>query len=357
MKVLEVNLERGWRGGERQTLFTAEALARQGVAVTVLARQGQPLAQAAREAGVAVAEVQGSAAAWRWLWRQGAGFHIIHAQTAHALTACVFSAWGHGRPVVATRRVAFALKGAASRFKYARADALVAISDAAAAPLEAMGLGPVLRIPSAVQAAPVAAAEVAALRERWVAPGKAVLGTVAALSAEKDPFTLVAAVARLAAQRQDFVFLHLGSGALQAEVTQAIERAGLQSVYRLVGFQPAVAPWYAVFDGFVMSSRSEGLGSSVLDAMLRGVPVASTLAGGLAEVVADNRGLGVPAGDAPALAHAMNALLDTAPAARAARAERAERALAWVQQQCSVGTMAQRYRVLFESLLSQGKLS
>lgn len=354
MKVLEVNLERGWRGGERQTLWTAEALLRLGVSITVMARRGEALAAAARASGLPVIEVAGGGAAWRWLLQHGVRFDIVHAQTAHALTACVFSAWGHRRRVVATRRVAFALRSRASRFKYARADALVAISDAAAAPLEALGLGPVRRIPSAVQAEPVVAAEVAALRQRWVPEGKRVLATVAALSPEKDPLTLVEAVRHLAAQRQDFVFLHLGSGRLQVETQRAIETAGLSGIYHLVGFQAAVAPWYALFDGFVMSSRSEGLGSSALDAMLRDVPVAATRAGGLAEVVADGRGLGVAVGDSLALAKAMAVLIDSDAHVAAARAQRIARARAWVQHECSVGTMAQRYLRVFESLLNQG---
>lgn len=351
MKVLEVNLERGWRGGERQTLWTAEALGKLGVEVTVMARRGEALAKAAHLSRLPVVEVSGNAEACRWLWRRGRRYDIIHAQTAHALTACVASAWGHRRPVVATRRVAFPPRGAATRFKYARCDALVAISGAAAAPLEALGLGPILRIPSAVRRETVEPEAVEALRRAWVPAGKRVLGTVAALTPEKDPRTLVAAVRALRQQRNDFVFVHLGSGALQAEIESAIRDAALEGTYRLAGFQDPVAPWYELFDGFVMSSRSEGLGSSVLDAMLRKIPVAVTLAGGLVEVVANGRGLGVTVGDAEGLARAMNELLDESPTTIAQRDKRVAHAFAWVQAECSVDAMAARYLALFQSLM------
>src|SRR5690606_17107224 len=134
---------------------------------------------------------------------------------------------------------------------------LVAISRAAAAPLEAAGLGPVDIIPSAVQLEAVAADEAAKLRQRWVPENKKVLATVAALTAEKDPLTLIKAVQQLAAQRKDFVFLHIGEGAMRPELEQAIAEAALQDVYKLAGFQDPVAPWYELFDGYVMSSRSE----------------------------------------------------------------------------------------------------
>src|SRR3546814_16565040 len=63
-------------------------------------------------------------------------------------------------------------------------------------------------------------------------------------------------------------------------------------------------------DLFVLTSTSEALGSSVLDAFLYSVPVVSTNAGGLAEVLADGRGLLCEVGDHLALAQAMARVLD-----------------------------------------------
>ncbi len=67
------------------------------------------------------------------------------------------------------------------------------------------------------------------------------------------------------------------------------------------------------FDVFVMSSVTEGLGTSALDAMASGRPVVATRAGGLSEVVDDGyTGLLVPVRDAPALAAAIIRLLKDA---------------------------------------------
>jgi glycosyltransferase involved in cell wall biosynthesis len=64
------------------------------------------------------------------------------------------------------------------------------------------------------------------------------------------------------------------------------------------------------FTLFCLSSRSEGLGTSLLDAMNFARPVVATSAGGIPEAVEDGvNGRIVPVGDSAALAHALAALL------------------------------------------------
>jgi len=60
---------------------------------------------------------------------------------------------------------------------------------------------------------------------------------------------------------------------------------------------------------FVMSSREEGLGTAVLDAMALGIPVASTAAGGLPEMLGEGAGVLAQAQDPEALATAVARLL------------------------------------------------
>src|SRR5690606_36111335 len=118
----------GWRGGERQTLWSALRFRDAGHDVALLAREGEPLAMAAVEAGLTVHGLQGSAQALPFLATQGRRFDILHSQTAHMLSWCVMTKWLHRRPIVCSRRVAFALGGGFSRLKYRLADKVVAIS-------------------------------------------------------------------------------------------------------------------------------------------------------------------------------------------------------------------------------------
>nr|MBF0685494.1 glycosyltransferase [Pseudomonas sp.] len=136
-------------------------------------------------------------------------------------------------------------------------------------------------------------------------------------------------------------------------IAAAVKAAGLQDHYRLMGFHRNPEDLYACMDGYVMSSREEGLGSSVLDALMRRVPVASTDAGGLKEVLCDGRGLLSPVGDAQALARNMERLISDETASRMQRQDMIDSAHAWVRRECDVDSMGDRYLALFEELLRQ----
>jgi glycosyltransferase involved in cell wall biosynthesis len=79
------------------------------------------------------------------------------------------------------------------------------------------------------------------------------------------------------------------------------------------GFQQDVGSWIAAMDVFAFPSREEGLGSSVLDAMLLGVPVVSSTVGGLPELIgSEQRGLLVGDGDPQTWAAAIRRMLEDA---------------------------------------------
>lgn len=351
MKLLQLNFEKGWRGGERQTLLCMQAFRQRGHEVSLLARRGGELARRAKEQGFPVHEFAGPFQACRFLAGQGRHFDILHAQTAGTLTwlALLKPLLGR-RPLVFTRRTAFPLhaaKATRTRWKWQRADALVAISQAAAAEPERLGLHPLL-IPSAVLPRPLNEALLDEFAREHVPQGKRVIATVAALTAEKDPLTMIQAVHLLRQKRDDFVFLHIGAGGDSEQAArERVATLGLEDTYRFTGFHSGIDDLYRLMDVFVSSSLHEALGTSVLDAFQYGVPVVATRAGGLVHSLADGRGLLCPVGDALALADAVDRVLSDA----ALRAGMVERARAWVQREHDVDVMAGRYLDLYATLL------
>jgi glycosyltransferase involved in cell wall biosynthesis len=92
----------------------------------------------------------------------------------------------------------------------------------------------------------------------------------------------------------------------------------------------------AAFDVFALSSRWEGLGLVLLEAMSRGVPIAATRGGAIPEVLAGGElGLLSDVGDAAGLRANIQAFRDD-PALRADFAERGKRA---IRERYSVAAM------------------
>lgn len=349
MRILQCNTERTWRGGERQTLFLATALARLGPEVEILCLEGTPLHQRAAERGLPVHPVSGSAATMRFLATRGSHYDILHAQTAKAQSQAVLTRFLHHKPIVYTRRVDFVPKGLGTRLKYRATDKVVAISNAIAAILHDFGVVDVPVLPSVLEPYELDQNAVISLRMALQLPAdKRVLGTVGSLVPHKDPLTMVKAVAALKKLRgDDFTFIHLGDGPLLPAVQSEIARYNLQSCYLLPGHVPDIAPYMGLFEVFAMSSIEEGLGSTVLDAFLLSIPVASTSAGGLAECVGDRGLLSEPL-DAQALASNIQHLLEDVALRSSFTARARDYVLLTHQPQRS----ARNYLDIFASLLN-----
>ena len=86
MRILQLNFERGWRGGERQTLLSLLHMQQAGHQVSLLARRDEELAKRAKEQGLSVVECASVGAALRYLLLHGRGFDIVHSQTASCMS-------------------------------------------------------------------------------------------------------------------------------------------------------------------------------------------------------------------------------------------------------------------------------
>jgi glycosyltransferase involved in cell wall biosynthesis len=134
------------------------------------------------------------------------------------------------------------------------------------------------------------------------------LVAVGRLQKPKDLLTLVRALGRL---RSRFAALIVGDGPDRPRVEEEIDRLGLDREVVLAGDSGDVAELLARSDVFVLSSTSEGLPISILEAMAAGLPVVASSVGGVPEAVADGEtGLLVPPRDPVRLAAALERLLD-----------------------------------------------
>jgi glycosyltransferase involved in cell wall biosynthesis len=297
LRVLHVDTERGWRGGERQALWLALELARRGHTSVIAARVGEPLAERASAGGVPVADCSpfseiDPVAAWR-LRRLIRFWHIdvVHAHTAHAVAVAALATTRMAVPLVVSRRVDFPLRdNAGTRWKYGRASAIVAISHAVAAVLERCGIAAdrIHVVPDGVDVHRTLEPATRELLASLGVPASApVVVQVAQLVGHKDPINFVRAMARVRERVPAAHGLLVGDGPLRDDVKREVLALGLDAVVHIVGYRTDADALLAAADVACLSSREEGMGSVLLDALAFGLPIAATRAGGIPEVIVD----------------------------------------------------------------------
>lgn len=175
-----------------------------------------------------------------------------------------------------------------------------------------------------------------------------VITTVARLSQQKDPRTLIQAIARLnRPERERIVCLWCGAGPLREDVLNFARQLGVSEHVRLLGVRQDIPDILLASDVFVLASLYEGLPFALLEAMATGVPVVATDVVGNRDVVIDrHNGRLISAGSPEMLADAIEELLTNAPLASAYAA----RAVSYVERHFSVSAMARATAEIYFSL-------
>jgi glycosyltransferase involved in cell wall biosynthesis len=320
---LHIDTARTWRGGQNQVLVTVLGLRALGHRTMLVAHPGGQLRARAKEGldliPLAPRTEMDLGAAWR-LSRLLKRLQpdIVHAHDPHAVAmaalALSMSTQLAKPPLVASRRVDFHLRaGSLSRWKYRQVDCFICASEAIRRMLVGDGV-PAARtvtVHEGIDVERVARAPRARLHEELFLPHQApIVGNVAALVPHKGQRHLIAAAALVVRKVPDARFVIAGEGELRPTLERLIKEHRLEKHVLLAGFRPDVLALHQAFDVFVMSSVTEGLGTSLLDAMAAARPIVATATGGIPEVVVDGEtGILVPPRDDAAMAEAIVRLL------------------------------------------------
>lgn len=358
LRILHLDTEPTWRGGERQVFWLAGELKRRGHAVWVACRPEAPLAQRCQTAGLPIAEMAPKGEWDIWAAKDLRTFlrdnrvDILHAHTAHAVGLGALASIPKICPFIATRRVDFPLRrNPLSVWKYGRLDEIVAISEKVRDVMLDNGWhGPKISvIHSGIDPSdyPQPSRRAQIRQAKGIRLEDVVLVNAAALVPHKDQDTLIRAVARLRQTKPDVRLLILGEGKLRNQLTKLIGELNLQSAVQLMGHRDDVLDYIALSDVFVLSSVEEGLGTSLLDAMALGIPAVATKAGGIPEIFGPTANdVLVPSKNPDALALALLKILDD-PAERAKRSNWGRERLAFF----SVNRMVDQYEGLYARVL------
>jgi glycosyltransferase involved in cell wall biosynthesis len=326
LRVLHLNTERGYRGGEIQTLLLARELRKRGHVNVLAVPRGTVLADHAAQDGFDT-----HAFPMRGEWDVAAalrlralvrGFrpHVLHAHTPHAGALALLARMGGRSPkIVLSRRVSVPIKGNfLSRLKYKSADAVLCVSQAVLGGLLAAGLPSeklFLARSSTNFEALIPSASRSEIRARLgIPPASFVVGNVAHFDRHKGQRRLLEAFAVFCRKRQgaESSLLLAGKGPLLEECRRyAAAVPDLAGRVFFAGESKIVADMYAVMDVFFLSTISpmEGWSGVLREAMGLGLPAIATDQPSNREAVSHGEtGWLVPPDDAAAWAQAMAAM-------------------------------------------------
>ncbi len=362
MKIIHLNTEKTWRGGERQTFWLARELRDNGHEVWVACRPDFPLSQECEKAGLRVISIQpwmeaDVFAAWRLRrFLKAQGIDILHAHTGHAVGLGALAVSGSCVRFLCTRRVDFPLKrNFLSQWKYGKLHGMAVISQKIYDVVQSSGFSlPGLSvIPSGIDSCGYPSADQAHVlrQDKGYGDHEVLLVHAGALVPHKDQNTLLEAMRIVCHEMSSAKLLILGDGPLKKTLVQKRDQLGLTAHVDFLGHRADVLDYMAMGHVFVFSSQEEGLGTSLLDALAVGVPTAATRAGGIPDIYgSDDAPELSPVRDPKGLAgNILKVLKDPEEAGQ--RVMRGKE----IAAKFSVKAMTEKYVELYERLIAKGK--
>ncbi|HVX35946.1 MAG TPA: glycosyltransferase [Hyphomicrobium sp.] len=266
--------------------------------------------------------------------------HLLVAAAARSTGIRSASAWaGNPPPQNASARLRFSAIVAASRFIRCP---ILSCSKAVEQEFERLGVGLPGRstiLPNAIGIADIAAtAERARVSRANLRP---TIAMVSRLDAIKDHATLLRAFAVVKRDKPDAELWIIGDGPLRARLDAQARMLGISDSTRFLGNRVDIGNLLGQVDVFAFSTtRDEGFGIALIEAMAAGIPIVASDVAACREVLADGEaGLLVPSSDEIAMASALNNLLGSPEL----RKRLAQKALQRVRSEYSIESCAHRW--------------
>lgn len=337
--VLHVDETPGWRGGQQQVWSLLTGLRDLGIPSVLACRKDSELGRRCEAAGIErlvlplAGEIDAFSAFRIARFCRSRGVDILQAHTAHGLALCLWARlFRPSLRIVAVRRVDFHVGSnpwSSLKYRSRRVDRIVCISEGIRSVLLSDGLDEkkleVIRSGIDIRRFDGARPDAALRAEIGVPEGGVLIGTVASMAGHKDYPNLLAAAAKVLAADPRVVFCAVGDGPEEKSVRRKAADLGLGTRFHFAGFRKDAGRYLKTLDIFVLASKKEGLGTSILDAQAAAVPVVACKTGGIPEAVRDGvNGLLVQPRDPDGLAAALLRLVSD-PDFRLRLAEAAKR--------------------------------
>jgi L-malate glycosyltransferase len=360
LRVVGVDPELGFGGGETQVLALTLALAKGGHRAELICDPSGRLSERATAAGIRchplrirnAVDVAAGVRLRAILKREH--YDVVHFHTSRAHSLAPF-ARGFAKALVVTRRMDYRPNRVFAPYLYNRAvDGVIAISDGVADSLASAGVdrSRVKIVHSGVDCdrfrPPTSDERAAARATLGISDAEVVVSAVGALEARKGHRYLIEAVAAVAAA--NVKCLIAGNGSIRADLEREIATRGCADRVTLLGRIDDVRAILWASDVFAMPSLNEGLGVAALEASACALPVIASDVGGLRDAVEHDRtGIVVPVANAETIASAIQRLARSAELRSQMGAAAQER----VVENYSMDTMAAQTLAVYRACLKK----
>ncbi len=326
MKILHLSSEKSWRGGEQQMAYLIEELKVLGVDSCVAARSGSAFEKWCLSNKIPLISIpfkndfdlSSALKVKAYCRNNNFDFIHMHSSRSHSL-AILANTLGNTVPLILARRVDFPLKKnyfSKKKYSHPAIKKIICVSnkikelviDSTNQPEKCTtvydgvdlhrfdGLG----------------AKGTIRKEFGIAADYKLIGNIAAIAPHKDYFTFLDTV-KILSQKIKAKYLIAGEGPLREEIEKRIIELNLEKDVIVLGFRKDVENVFADLDVLLYTSKEEGLGSTLLDAMAYGLPIVAAEGGGIPEIVKNEfNGLTAPIQDSKKLSeHVLRMLDDT----------------------------------------------
>lgn len=318
IRVLHISTAKTWRGGETQIQLLMNGLKELGVEQVLFCAAGSEIGRRLKRDYSVVQEVKAGSIPIAYIKRLKQEIlsykpSIIHVHDSHGHTGAVLAhKWCNSEiPIVVHRRVDFNIKKgwlSGKKYSYKGVKGYIAVSkfieNLIAPDLPGKMLTTIYS--SAVVEEPPAVGKLR--KELNLPPTVKLIGNISAIAEHKDIPTFVKIARELLLKRSDLHFVWIGDGPCRLQLEQLIK--DMESNFTLLGFRADADELLFDLDVFLMTSKTEGLGTTVIKAMQAGIPVVSTNAGGLRELIISNEtGISAEVGDVQSLIRGVETVL------------------------------------------------
>lgn len=321
MNILHVETGRHLYGGGLQVLYLMRGLKERGHHNLLACPINSAIAGFAEQDAHSVYELpMGGDLDFFCTFRLGRIIREAQPQIVHVHSRRGADLWGgiaacsHGAKAVVSRRVDNPEPKWLARFKYRMFDRVIAISNGIRKVLltEGVPFEKIVCVPDGVDTEryqPVGDRNWFR-REFGLLPDEKAIAVVAQLIERKGHRYMIEAAQDIIAHYENVRILFFGQGPLHAELARLCQRTGLAERVEFPGFRDDLERIFPCLDMIVHPATMEGMGVSLLQAAVCGVPIVASRVGGIPEIVEHGtNGWLVPAGDSRAIAEAVLDLL------------------------------------------------